>query len=56
MKDQRCLRLTPNKKLLSDEKLLEKVRSVIQSVAIEMFPIKHGQFREIVTDIFTEVT
>ena len=62
MKDERCLWLIRNEKLSSYEELLEKDGSVsvhhknIQSFAIEMFQIKHGQSREIVTDIFTRVT
>ena len=44
------------------EELLKKDASVtvhdrnIQSLAIEMLQIKHGQSRESVTDIFTQVT
>ena len=44
------------------KKLTEKDWSVsvhhrnIQSLAIEMLQIKHGQSREIVTDIFTQTT
>ena len=51
-----------NDKLSSYEELLEEDGSVsvhhrtIQSLAIEMLQIKHGQSREIVTDIFTQVT
>ena len=56
---ERCLRLIHNDKLSSYEELLEKDESVsihhknIQSLAIEMFQIKHGQSPEIVSDIFT---
>ena len=51
-----------NDKLSSYEKLLQKDCSVsvhhrnIQSLAIEILQIKHGQSCEIVTDIFTQVT
>ena len=44
------------------EELLKKDASVtvhhrnIQSLAIEMLQIKHGQSHEIVTDLFTQVT
>ena len=46
----------------SYEELLQKDGSVsfyhknIQSIAIEMLQIKHGQSRETVTEIFTQVT
>ena len=59
---ERCLRLIQNDKLSSYEELLETNGSVsvhhrnIQSLAIEMLQIKHGQSREIVTDIFTQET
>ena len=59
---QRFLRLIQNDKLSSYEELLEKDWSVsvhhrnIQSLAIEMLQVKHGQSREIVTDIFTQTT
>ena len=59
---ERCLRLTQNDKMLSYEEFLEKDGSVsvyyrnIQSLAIEMLQIKHDQSREIVTDIFTQIT
>ena len=62
MKDERLLRLIQNDKLSSYEELLEKDVSVsvhhrnIQSLAIEMLQIKHGQSREIVTNIFTQAT
>ena len=62
MKDERCLRLIQNDKLSSYEELLEKYGSVsvyhrnIQSLAIEMLQIKHGQSHECVTDIFTQET
>ena len=62
MKDKRCLRFIQNDKLRSNEKHLVKDGSVsvhntnIQSLAIEMLQIKHGQFGEIVSDIFTQVT
>ena len=61
MKDERCLQLIQNDKLSSHEEILEKDESVsvhhrnIQSLAIEIIQIKHGQPREIVTDIFTQV-
>ena len=54
------LRLIQNDKLSIYEQLLEKDGSVsvhhtdIQSLATEMLQIKHGQSREIVTDIFTQ--
>ena len=59
---ERCLRLIHNDKLSSYEELLEKDGSVsihhknIQSLAIEMFQIKHGHSPEIVSDIFTQTT
>ena len=62
MKDEILLRLIQNDKLSSYEELLEKDVSVsvhhrnIQSLAIEMLQIKHGQSREIVTNIFTQAT
>ena len=62
MKDKRCLRFIQNDKLRSNKKHLVKDGSVsvhntnIQSLAIEMLQIKHGQFSEIVSDIFTQVT
>ena len=61
MKDKRCLRVIQNDELSSYEKVLEKDGSVyvyyrnIQGLAIEMLQIKHGQSREIVTDIFRQV-
>ena len=54
---EKCLGLIQNYKLPSYEELLEKDWSVsvhhknIQSLAIEMLQVKHGQSREIVTDI-----
>ena len=51
-----------NDKLSSYEKLFQKDCSVsvhhrnIQSLAIQILQIKHGQSCEIVTDIFTQVT
>ena len=62
MKDERCLRFIQNDKVSSFEELLEKDVSAsvhhrnIQSLSIKMLQIKHGQSREIVTDIFTQVT
>ena len=59
---ERCLRLIHNDKLSSYEEVLEKDGSVsirhknIQSLAIEMFQIKHAQSPEIVGDIFTQTT
>ena len=57
---ERCLRLIQSDKCY--EELLEKDESVsvhhrsIQSLAIEMLQIKHGQSREIVIYIFTQTT
>ena len=54
-----CLRLIHNDKLSSYEKLLKKVYSNsvhyrgIQSLAIKIFQLKHGQSCETVTDTFT---
>ena len=65
MKVDRCLRLIQNDKLsrrTHNEEILEKDGSVsvhhinIQSLAIERPQVKHGEFREIVTDIFAQVT
>ena len=62
MKDERCLRFIQNDKVSSFEELLEKDVSAsvhhrnIQCLSIKMLQIKHGQSREIVTDIFTQVT
>ena len=59
---ERCLQLIQNDKLSFYEELLEKDGSVsvhhrnIRSLAIEILQIKHGQSREIVTDIFTQTT
>ena len=59
---ERCLGLIDNDRLSSYEELLEKDGSVsihhknIQSLAIEMFQINHGQSPEIVNDIFTQTT
>ena len=59
---ERCLRLIHNDKLSSYEELLEEDGSVsihhknTQSLAIEMFQIKHGHSPEIVSDIFTQTT
>ena len=59
---ERCSRLIQNDKLSSYEELLEKNGSVsvdhknIQRLAIEILQIKHGQSREIVTDLFTQKT
>ena len=59
---ERFMRLIHNDKLSSYEELLEKDGSVsihhknIQSLAIEMFQIKHGHSPEIVSDIFTQTT
>ena len=57
---ERCLQRIQIDKLSSYEKLLEIDGSVsvhhrkIQNLAIEMLLIKHGQSREILTDIFTQ--
>ena len=59
---ERWLRLIHNDKLSSYEELLEKDGVVpvhhknIQSLAIEMFRIKHGQSPEIVSNVFTQTT
>ena len=59
---ERYLRLIHNDKLSSYEELLEKDGSVsihhknIQSLANEMFRIKHGQSPEIVSDTFAQTT
>ena len=59
---ERCLRLIHNDKLTSYAELLEKDGSFsvhhknIQSLAFEMFQIKHGYSPEIVSDIFTKTT
>ena len=59
---ERCLRLIHNDKLPSYEELLKKDGSVsihhknIQSLAIEIFQVKHGQSPEIVSDIFAQTT
>ena len=59
---ERCLCLIHDDKLSSYEVLLEKDGSVlihhkyIQSLAIEMFQIKHRQSSEIVSDIFAQLT
>ena len=59
---KRCLRLIHNDKLSSYEELLEKDGSIsihyknIQSLATEMFQIKHGQCPETVSNIFTQTT
>ena len=59
---QRRLHLIHNDKLSSYEELLEKDGSVsihhgnIQSLAIEMFQIKHGQSPETVNNIFAQTT
>ena len=56
---EKYLRHNQNDKLSPNEELPEKDGSVsvhlrnIQSLAIEMLQIKHGQPCEIVTDIFT---
>ena len=56
----RCLRLIQNDRLSSYEELLEKDGSVsvhhrnIQSLAIEMLQIRHGQYRKFATDIFKQ--
>ena len=56
------LRLIHNDKMPSYEELLEKVglvsvhHKIIQSLAIEMFQIKHGQSLEDVNDIFAQTT
>ena len=57
-----CPGLIQNDKLSSYEELPKKDWSVfvhhrnILSLAIEMLQVKHGQFCEIVTDIFTQTT
>ena len=57
-----CLRLIQNDKLSSYKEPLEKDGQVsiqhknIQSLAIEMFQIKHGKSPEIVSDIFAQTT
>ena len=59
---ERCLSLIHDNNLSSYEELLEKDGSVsiqhkyIQSLAIEMFQIKHGHSSEIFSDIFTQTT
>ena len=59
---ERCLRLIHNDKLSSYEEPLEKDGSVsihhknIQSLATEMFQIKHGQSPEIVSNILTQTS
>ena len=59
MKDVGALFISLFDKLSSYEELLEKDGSVsvhhknIQSLAVEMFQIKHGQPPEIVSNIFT---
>ena len=56
---ERYLRLIHNDKLTSYEEVLENDGPVsvhhrnMQSLATEMLQIKHGQFCEVVTDIFT---
>ena len=62
MKVERRLRLIRNDKLSSYAELLEKDGSVsvhhrnIQSLAIEIRPIKHGHSHEIVPDLYRPVT
>ena len=65
MKVDRCLWLIQNDKLsrrTHNDEILEIDGSVsvhhinIQSVAIERPHVKHGEFQEIVTDIFAQVT
>ena len=55
---ERCLRLNQNDKLSSYEEFLKKDGSAsvsnIQSLTGKMLQIKHGQSREIVTDILTQ--
>ena len=59
---ERYLRLIHNYKLSSYEELLEEDGAVsihhknIQSLAIEMLQIKHGQSPETVSDIFSQTT
>ena len=59
---ERRLRLIQFDKLSSYEELLEQDWSVsvhyrnVQSLAIETLQIKHGESREIVTNIFTQTT
>ena len=56
------MRLIQNEKLTSYEELLEKDGSFsvhhrnIQSFAIEMLQIKHEHSREVITDIFKQIT
>ena len=56
---KKCLQFINNDKLSSYEELLEKDASDsvhhrnTQSLAIEIFQMKHGQSPETVTDIFT---
>ena len=65
MKVDRCLRLIQNDKLsrrTNNEEILEKDGSVsvhhinIQGLTVERPQVNHGEFREIVTDIFAQVT
>ena len=56
---ERCLRLIHNDKLPSYEEINSQFsihHKNIQSLAIEMFQIKHGQPPEIVSDIFAQTT